>query len=83
MTLRLLPPAPHLCQVCAVAHDPAEPHNRDTLYYGTRFRIERGRAPTWADAMAHCDEDTRRRWRLALESMGISVDDNSKRARTH
>lgn len=53
--LSLMPPSPGVCQVCAADHDPLFMHNRDSLYYQTLFLQEHGRAPTWSDAMAHCD----------------------------
>ena len=49
----LMPPRPGVCQVCAVKHDPEQPHNRDSLYYQYRFYAEHKRWPTWADAMSH------------------------------
>ena len=67
----LLPPAPHLCQVCAVAHAVDQPHNRDSLYYQMAFRAEHGRWPTWDDAMAHCAEEVRCAVRHALDELGV------------
>ena len=66
----LLPPAPHLCQVCAVAHPSHAPHNRDSLYYQMRFRSEHGRWPTWRDAVAHCDLEVQEMWEEALRERG-------------
>jgi hypothetical protein len=65
--MRLLPPAPHLCQQCAVEHSAAEPHNRDSLYYQFWFAAHNhGRNPTWTNAMAHCHPQTRALWREKL-----------------
>ena len=66
--MQLLPPPPGVCPICAVDHDPTLPHNAQSLYYQYRFYGVRGRWPTWADAIAHCDEATRRLWRAELES---------------
>jgi hypothetical protein len=70
--LRLLPPAAGKCQECAVEHDPAEPHNRDSLYYQMQFQIRHGRWPTWEDAMAHCTDDLKAAWREQLSALGVS-----------
>ena len=56
----ILPPKPGVCQICAVDHEPDQPHNRDSLYYQMKFRQQHGRFPTWADAMAHCDEHVKK-----------------------
>lgn len=63
----LLPPAADKCQFCATAHEPDMPHNRDSLYYQTCFESQIGRAPTWADAMAHCSPQMRARWTTILK----------------
>ena len=65
--LKIMPPAADKCQVCAMKHDPGQPHNAQSLYYQTVFFSMNGRAATWADAIAHCDEVTRLRWKVALE----------------
>jgi hypothetical protein len=49
----MLPPAPHLCQICAVDHADERPHNAQSFYYKYWFSLNNGRSPTWADAMAH------------------------------
>ena len=69
----LLPPAPHLCQICAVKHKPEAPHNRDSLYYQMKFHMEQGRWPTWADALAHCEAEVQQIWREALAEHGVEV----------
>lgn len=66
----LLPPHKDCCPVCAVKHDPALPHNAQSIYYQYRFYGIRGRWPTWADALAHCDERTRRDWEIVLRDRG-------------
>ena len=67
----ILPPKPGTCRECAVKHDPAYPHNRDSLYYQMRFQQRHRRFPTWADAMAHCDEAMKAAWREGLLAKGV------------
>ena len=50
----ILPPGPGKCKICAGAHDPAQPHNKDSLYYRMKFRQRHGRYPNWTDAIEHC-----------------------------
>lgn len=69
--MMVLPPAPDKCQVCAVAHKPESPHNKDSLYYQMNFHNQNGRWPTWEDSMAHCPDDIKRLWIESLEGMGI------------
>jgi len=70
----LLPPAPHLCQVCASDHPPDMPHNPQSLYYQFKYQIDQGRDVTWLDAWAHCTPDVQDEWRRILVSMGVDVD---------
>jgi len=72
--MTLLPPAPHLCQECATDHEPHLPHNAQSLFYGMKFKIEHGRDPTWADAMAHCSDEMKKLWTEALAERGITVE---------
>lgn len=69
----LLPPLPEACQVCGrnPAHRPDEPHNRDSLYYQTKFQMEHGYPPTWLDAMAHCSLETQVKWERELRKAGV------------
>ena len=69
----ILPPGPGKCPVCAGAHDPAQPHNKDSLYYRMKFRQAHGRYPNWEDAMAHCMPDVRAWWRAELTRRGIDM----------
>lgn len=69
----LLPPAPELCQVCAVKHDKGDPHDRRSLYYQLCFFETHGRYPTWDDAMRHCDAKTQRAWCKELKKRGIKI----------
>ena len=62
----LLPPPKDSCPVCAHKHDPAHPHNAQTMYYQYRFYGLRGRWPTWADAAAHCTPEMVEFWKDAL-----------------
>lgn len=67
---QLLPPSPEYCQVCAVKHPPEQPHDRQSLFYQTKFNLEHGRAPTWADAMSHCAEPVKEAWQRELKDSG-------------
>ncbi len=72
--MMLLPPAKGLCQDCAVKHDPAQPHDRDSIFYGTKFAMNNeGAAPTWHDAMAHCSEEVKAMWVKALSDKGVKL----------
>lgn len=64
---------PGTCPMCAVEHDPEMPHNRDSLAYQYKFYDQHGRFPSWADAMAHCDQAMKEAWTAALEARGIDV----------
>jgi hypothetical protein len=66
----VLPPPAGACPICAVKHGPAVPHNAQSLYYQMTFAGMIGRPPTWADAIAHCDEETKRRWEVELRRRG-------------
>lgn len=66
MAWSMLPPAKGKCQICAADHGPKEPHNAQSLYYQMAFQGIVGRAPTWADAIEHCDEPLRRAWEAEL-----------------
>jgi hypothetical protein len=67
----MLPPAPGKCTECAVAHDPRQPHNRDSLFYQYHFANKHGRWPTWGDAVAHCDQAMRKAWKAELVKRGV------------
>lgn len=62
------------CPLCAVKHDPEQPHNRDSLTYQYKFYDLNGRWPTWKDAMAHCPDDIKKLWIKALEENGVKVE---------
>lgn len=68
--MMLLPPPPDKCPVCAHDHEPDWPHNAQSLYYLYRFYGLRGRWPTWADAIAHCDGPMREHWERELRARG-------------
>lgn len=61
------------CEECATMHDPRMPHNQQSLAYQYKFYDQHGRFPTWADAMAHCDEEMQQYWTNALRERGITV----------
>lgn len=70
MTWTVIPPDASKCQVCAQTHEPGEPHNANTMFYQILFYNMVGRNPTWADAMAHCDDETKRKWTTELKRQG-------------
>lgn len=72
--LIILPPKPDVCQECATEHKPSEPHNQQSLYYRCYFKGKHGCWPTWEDAMAHCDEGTKRLWREELVRAGEKLE---------
>lgn len=63
------------CPECGRDHEPEMPHDNQSLIYQYRFYDQHGRWPTWNDAMAHCDEIVRRKWKAALEGYGIDMDE--------
>lgn len=65
--IKLLPPWPYACPICAARHKPGEPHDRDSFVYQNYFFKKNGRFPTWEDAMRHCDEETKARLLEALK----------------
>lgn len=69
----LLPPAPGVCQECAVDHDPSLPHNKHSLFYQYKFYNDHGRWPTWEDAMAHCTDEVKDYWKKALAEHGVKL----------
>lgn len=68
----LKPPPETACQTCGhnPAHQPDEPHNKQSFYYQYAFYGEHKRWPTWKDAMAHCDPETQQKWEQQLRQMG-------------
>lgn len=72
--IRVVPPSPGMCPICAAKHDPAEPHDRDSLYYQNWFRRKHKRFPTWEDAMEHCTDDVKEKFVRCLERRGIILD---------
>jgi hypothetical protein len=72
--LQLLPTPPGTCEACAVKHDPAHPHNAQSLYYQYWFYAKEQRWPTWNDAMAHCDDAMKEFWRQELMARNVDVD---------
>ena len=66
MAWKVMPPPAGHCQICGIKHDTAEPHDAQSIYYRTTFSGMVGRPPTWADAIAHCNEMVRQVWEKAL-----------------
>ena len=67
----ILPPEPGTCSICAVKHRSFQPHNKDSLYYQTKFNLDTGRTPNWADAMAHCKPLIKEAWTRELKQRGV------------
>lgn len=70
-TMTLLPPPPTHCQECATIHMPEQPHNKLSLFYQIKFQQLHDRAPTWADAMAHCTSEMKSQWRAMLQRSNL------------
>jgi hypothetical protein len=47
------------------------PHNQQSMYYQYRFYGIHGRWPTWADAVAHCDDEMKAGWERELGARGM------------
>lgn len=69
----LMPPAEGACEVCAATHAPEEPHNPESLYWQTKRHMEGKPPATWADALAHVDEELRQAWIAELAKHGVTV----------
>lgn len=69
MAWTIVPPPKDACQFCAARHAPDQPHNAQSLYYQMAFNGIVGRSPTWADAIAHCDEPMRQGWEAHLRKL--------------
>ncbi len=67
MSVFMLPARPGYCQVCAVKHDPTQPHNAQSLPYQVWFQSAYGRGATWADAVAHCAPEVIEQWKTILK----------------
>lgn len=69
----LLPAKSGTCPECATVHEPADPHNQQSLFYQYDFYGKHGRWPTWKDAMAHCAPAMRENWIRELALRGIAI----------
>jgi hypothetical protein len=67
----LVPPPPGHCPECAIKHDADQPHNRDSIFYQMKFKMDKGRDPTWHDAVEHCSEEVKSHWIATLKSMNV------------
>jgi hypothetical protein len=38
-----------------------------------------GKSPTWEDAMAHCDDEVKAKWRNKLKAFGVDPDSTDVR----
>lgn len=70
MAWNILPPLEGRCKICGIEHRDDYPHNAQSLYYQMTFGSMHGRAPTWADAIAHCPENVKAHWKTVLGNMG-------------
>lgn len=61
------------CPECAVKHDPAQPHNQQSLAYQYKFYDQHGRWPTWTDALAHCAHEVQEQWKIELRKHGVKI----------
>src|SRR4051794_22508979 len=59
------------CSICAALHKATDPHDAQSAFYQTQFFRIHGRWPTWADAIAHCDPETRSIWESKLRGFGV------------
>ena len=48
--IKVIPPLPGACKLCAARHRPEEPHDHRSLYYMVRFYQVNKRFPTPEDA---------------------------------
>jgi hypothetical protein len=71
---------PGTCPMCAVVHDPGQPHNQQSLAYQHNFYDRHGRLPTWADAMAHCTDEVKAVWKASLAEHGVVVGEEPEAA---
>lgn len=74
-----LPPGKGKCRSCAVEHDEMQPHDATSFYYRVLFANTHKRSPTWADAMAHCEQSVQREWAEMLSSIGIDINSTDVR----
>lgn len=74
----LLPAPKGTCPECAVAHDPAQPHNQQSIFWQYKFYNEHGRWPTWFDSMSHCTQEVKEFWIAELAKHGIKVEGDDK-----
>lgn len=73
----IVPPGPDACQVCGRRpnHDPAQPHDAQSLYYQYAFYALHNRWPTWRDAVAHCADNVKAQWEKHLRALGAWPED--------
>lgn len=66
----LLPAKKGTCALCCVDHSEEFPHDQSSMFYKVRFALEHGRQPTWADAVAHTDDEMMKFWKESLVFFG-------------
>ncbi len=62
----LLSPARGKCPDCAVAHDPAHPHDAMSLYWQTKQHLN-DQPYDWPAAMSHCTKEVKAAWTTLLK----------------
>lgn len=72
--IKIAAPGPRTCRICATAHRPEQPHDRDSLYYQNWFFKRYRHFPSWADAMAHCTEAVQAEFTATLAKRGIAIE---------
>lgn len=80
-TMTLIPPPAGACQECATEHPPELPHNWESFYYHTKFKMDHDRSPTWNDAIAHCTEEIKAQWAASFAVTAAEHSDKSIRKR--
>ena len=76
--IKVVPPFPGSCPICATVHKPEEPHDRDSIYYQNLFRRKHKRFPTWTDAMSHCTETVKAEYAKRLAQRGIVLEEENE-----
>ncbi len=63
------------CPLCGTPHRPEHPHNPRTLTFQRNASDKLGRAPTWADASAHCPGEVKEAFQLGVAAFGFQLGD--------
>ncbi len=71
--MMMMPAKEGTCPECAVPHEESQPHNAQSMFYQYYFYNQKGRWPTWNDALSHCPDDVQSRWKSQLRLKGIKI----------